>query len=87
MKYLLYLPKQHLLLQRCEQIFVVLLIAVGLFMFTYESTQFSLIGFCLVLLASFLSGLRWTLSQIVLQKGEIGIILGSVMMGLAIRCT
>ena len=59
-------------MQRCEQIFVVLLIAIGLFMFTFESTQFSLIGFILVLLASFLSGLRWTLSQIVLQKGEIG---------------
>ncbi|KAK2153053.1 hypothetical protein LSH36_309g00021 [Paralvinella palmiformis] len=58
---------------RCEQIFVVLLIAIGLFMFTFESTQFSLIGFILVLLASFLSGLRWTLSQIVLQKGEIGL--------------
>jgi len=42
-------------------------------MFTYESTQFHTAGFTLVLLASFLSGLRWTLAQIVLQREESGL--------------
>ena len=51
---------------------MVLLIAIGLFMFTYESTQFNAAGFTLVLLASFISGLRWTLAQIVLQREETG---------------
>jgi len=41
-------------------------------MFTYESTQFNAAGFILVLLASFISGLRWTLAQIVLQREETG---------------
>ncbi len=49
-----------------------MLIALGLFMFTFQSVQFNLQGFLLVLGASFLSGLRWTLAQIVLQKKEIG---------------
>ena len=52
--------------------FVVLFIAVGLFMFTFQSTQFNLEGFLMVMTASVLSGLRWTLAQLVLQKNEIG---------------
>jgi len=59
--------------QRCSLLLVVLLIAIGLFMFTYESTQFHTAGFILVLLASFLSGLRWTLAQMVLQREESGL--------------
>lgn len=51
---------------------VVLLIAGGLFMFTYKSTQFNTQGFVLVLCASFLGGIRWTLTQILLQKAELG---------------
>ena len=51
---------------------MVLFIAIGLFLFTYQSTQFNLTGFALVLSASFLSGLRWTLAQLVLQKKETG---------------
>jgi solute carrier family 35, member C2 len=58
--------------QRCSLIIVVLFIAVGLFMFTFESTQFNAVGFMLVLLASFISGMRWTLAQIVLQRSENG---------------
>ncbi|XP_039591144.1 solute carrier family 35 member C2 [Polypterus senegalus] len=54
-------------------IVVVLLIAGGLFMFTFESTQFNLEGFLLVLLASFLGGIRWTLTQILMQKAELGL--------------
>lgn len=54
------------------QVVIVALIAVGLFMFTYESTQFNLEGFVLVLAASVLSGLRWSLAQILTQKEETG---------------
>ncbi|XP_067142163.1 solute carrier family 35 member C2-like isoform X2 [Centruroides vittatus] len=59
--------------KRCSLVAVVLLIAVGLFMFTYQSTQFNLQGFLLVLSASFLAGFRWTLAQLVIQKKEIGL--------------
>lgn len=45
-------------------------ISIGLFMFTYKSTQFQLNGFLLVLSASMLSGLRWTLSQKLMQRKE-----------------
>lgn len=49
-----------------------MLISLGLFMFTYKSTQFQLDGFLLVLSASILGGLRWTLAQLVMQRKEIG---------------
>ncbi|XP_008316509.1 solute carrier family 35 member C2 [Cynoglossus semilaevis] len=52
---------------------VVLLISSGLFMFTYKSTQFNVEGFVLVLLASFIGGIRWTLTQILTQKAELGL--------------
>lgn len=54
-------------------IVVVLLISCGLFMFTYESTQFNLEGFIMVLLASFIGGIRWTLTQLLMQKAELGL--------------
>lgn len=41
-------------------------------MFTYKSTQFNMEGFALVLGASFIGGIRWTLTQILLQKAELG---------------
>lgn len=53
-------------------ILVVLLISSGLFMFTFESTQFNMEGFIMVLLASFLGGIRWTLTQLLMQKAELG---------------
>ncbi|GIY50934.1 solute carrier family 35 member C2 [Caerostris extrusa] len=59
--------------KRYSLIIVVGLIAAGLFMFTYQSTQFNLDGFLLVLTASFLAGLRWTLAQMVIQRKEIGL--------------
>lgn len=52
---------------------VVLLISGGLFMFTFESTQFNLEGFVMVLLASFIGGIRWTLTQVLMQKAELGL--------------
>lgn len=59
--------------RRCSLVFIVLLIALGLFMFTYQSTQFNTEGFLLVLSASFLAGLRWTLAQLVMQRKEVGL--------------
>ncbi|XP_064888104.1 solute carrier family 35 member C2 isoform X3 [Columba livia] len=58
---------------RVTLLLVVLLIAGGLFMFTYKSTQFNAQGFVLVLCASFLGGIRWTLTQILTQKAELGL--------------
>jgi len=58
---------------RCLLILIVLLISSGLFMFVYKSSQFILEGFILVLVAAFLGGLRWTLSQILAQKNELGL--------------
>ncbi|KAA0707027.1 Solute carrier family 35 member C2 [Triplophysa tibetana] len=52
---------------------VVLLIASGLFMFTLKSTQFNLEGFLMVMLASFIGGIRWTLTQILMHKAELGL--------------
>ncbi|KAK6627516.1 hypothetical protein RUM44_009994 [Polyplax serrata] len=54
-------------------IIIVLMISGGLLMFTYKSTQFNLIGFILVLLATFFSGLRWTLAQLLTQKSKLGL--------------
>lgn len=51
---------------------VVMFIASGLFMLTYRSTSFNMIGFLMVLGASLLGGIRWTLAQLVMQKNEYG---------------
>ena len=58
--------------QHVCQIVIILFIAGGLFMFTYESTQFNAEGFILVLVASVTSGIRWSLAQILTQKQELG---------------
>ncbi|XP_061180279.1 solute carrier family 35 member C2-like [Saccostrea echinata] len=58
---------------RLVLVFVVLFIAGGLFMFTFHSTQFNMKGFIMVLSASLLSGLRWTLAQLVTQKEKLGL--------------
>nr|CAD7410417.1 unnamed protein product [Timema cristinae] len=54
-------------------VMIVLMIALGLFLFTYESTQFDVGGFFLILTASFMSGLRWTLAQLLMQKSKMGL--------------
>jgi len=54
-------------------IIIVIMISVGLSMFTYKSTDFVLIGFLMALSASFLSGIRWTLSQLIMQKAQFGL--------------
>ncbi|NXG55471.1 S35C2 protein, partial [Hemiprocne comata] len=57
---------------RLALLLVVLLIAGGFFMFTYKSMQFNKQGFVLVLCASLLGSIRWTLMQILLQKADLG---------------
>ncbi|CAG9781690.1 unnamed protein product [Diatraea saccharalis] len=52
---------------------IVLLIAIGLVMFTYKATQFDLLGFNFLLLASFAAGLRWTFAQLLMQKSKLGL--------------
>lgn len=49
------------------------MISGGLIMFTYESTQFKILGFILCLLGSFTSGIRWTLAQLIMQKSKLGL--------------
>ncbi|KAI1297299.1 Solute carrier family 35 member C2 [Halotydeus destructor] len=58
---------------RLSLVAVVLLISLGLFMFTFQSTQFKWQGFILVLSASFLGGLRWTMAQLIMQRKDIGL--------------
>ncbi|XP_071957357.1 solute carrier family 35 member C2-like [Antedon mediterranea] len=53
---------------------IIIFIAIGLFMFTYQSTQFNLEGFILVMLASFISGVRWSLAQLLTQNKETGLV-------------
>uniref|UniRef100_A0A183TH58 TPT domain-containing protein n=1 Tax=Schistocephalus solidus TaxID=70667 RepID=A0A183TH58_SCHSO len=52
---------------------IVFCISVGLFLFTYQSTQFDGIGFILVLSASAVSGIRWTAAQKLTQKSKFGL--------------
>ena len=59
--------------QHWSQIVIVVLISVGLIMFTFKSTTFSMMGFLLALSGSFLSGARWTFSQLIMQKSAIGL--------------
>ncbi|RNA07899.1 solute carrier family 35 member C2 [Brachionus plicatilis] len=54
-------------------ILVILSISCGLFLFTFHSTEFHLFGFVLVMIASFMAGLRWTLAQAITQKHELGL--------------
>lgn len=49
------------------------MIAAGLIMFTYKATQFNLLGFNFLLLASFAAGLRWTFAQLLMQKSKLGL--------------
>ncbi|XP_011204645.2 solute carrier family 35 member C2 [Bactrocera dorsalis] len=57
----------------CFLIFIVGLIAIGLFMFTYEAADFNTLGFIFLLLASLSSGIRWSFAQFVMQKSKLGL--------------
>lgn len=48
------------------------MISIGLILFTYKATQFNLLGFTLLILASISSGVRWTCVQLLLQKSKMG---------------
>lgn len=61
-----------IIFQSASMFFIVLMISGGLIMFTYESTSFHLLGFTFCLIASFSSGIRWTLAQLVMQKTKLG---------------
>ncbi|XP_050535353.1 solute carrier family 35 member C2-like isoform X3 [Daktulosphaira vitifoliae] len=52
---------------------IVFSISGGLFLFTFKTTDFSTLGFILILTASFSSGFRWTLSQFIMQKSDLGL--------------
>eukprot|EP00731_Ephydatia_muelleri_P026400 Em0018g500a len=56
---------------RVVMVLVVLFIVAGLFMFTYHSTKFAVEGFLLVMIASAISGLRWTTAQLTLQRVDL----------------
>ncbi|XP_075229922.1 solute carrier family 35 member C2-like [Lycorma delicatula] len=57
----------------CFLIVIVAMISGGLLMFTYKAVNFDLLGFLLVLFASFISGLRWTLAQVIMQRSDLGL--------------
>ena len=46
---------------------VVGIISCGLLLLVYGETRFNLLGFIVVMVASMLSGLRWTITQVLLQ--------------------
>ncbi|KAL7734796.1 hypothetical protein ACLKA6_011081 [Drosophila palustris] len=52
---------------------IVGLIGLGLFMFTYKSTQFNALGFFFILIASLSSGIRWSFAQFIMQKSKLGL--------------
>lgn len=52
---------------------IVVLISSGLCLFTYKSTQFNTLGFIFLLLASIISGIRWTFAQFIMQKSKLGL--------------
>jgi solute carrier family 35, member C2 len=53
-------------------ILVITFIAAGVLLMVFTTTTFSLVGLFLVLGASFMGGLRWGLTQLLLKKKEMG---------------
>lgn len=51
---------------------VILLICIGVFMMVAAETEFNLLGFVLITSASALSGLRWSLTHLLLKNREMG---------------
>ncbi|XP_037037482.1 solute carrier family 35 member C2 [Bradysia coprophila] len=52
---------------------IVVMISMGLFMFTYKSTNFNALGFSFLIFASLCSGIRWSFAQLVMQKSKLGL--------------
>ena len=46
---------------------VVSIISLGLFLLVTGETEFNLVGFLMVMIAAALAGLRWTITQVLLQ--------------------
>ena len=46
---------------------MIAIICVGLILLVYGEAEFNLAGFIIVMTASALSGLRWTITQVLLQ--------------------
>uniref|UniRef100_A0A914YJM9 Sugar phosphate transporter domain-containing protein n=1 Tax=Panagrolaimus superbus TaxID=310955 RepID=A0A914YJM9_9BILA len=55
---------------RTSLLFSATLIASGLFLFTWRSTQLDYLGLLLVELAALCTGVRWTVSQFIMQKDD-----------------
>lgn len=51
---------------------IVTMISFGLCLVTYKASEFNLLGFILVLIASISSGVRWTCVQMLMQKSKLG---------------
>lgn len=66
-------PYQLQHLQSWVLMLIVVLISSGLCMFTYKSTQFNLLGFLFLLLASITGAIRWTFAQFIMQKSKLGL--------------
>lgn len=58
---------------RWKLVGVVLVICVGLFLFTFKYTFFNMTGFILVVSASVLSGVRWNTAQLLVQRSQLGL--------------
>lgn len=54
-------------------ILIILLICIGVTLASISDTKFQVVGFILVLVGSITSGLKWCLTQILLQKDELGL--------------
>ncbi|GJJ73563.1 solute carrier family 35, member C2 [Entomortierella parvispora] len=57
---------------RMSLILIIGVIVVGVILTVAGETQFDMTGFMLVLLAAVMSGLRWSLTQMLLQKDQLG---------------
>ncbi|KAF9964207.1 Triose-phosphate Transporter [Mortierella alpina] len=57
---------------RMSLILIIAVIVVGVILTVAGETQFDMTGFILVLLAAVMSGLRWSLTQMLLQKDQLG---------------
>ncbi|KAF9923123.1 Triose-phosphate Transporter [Linnemannia zychae] len=57
---------------RFSLILIIAVIVIGVILTVAGETQFDMTGFVLVLLAAVMSGLRWSLTQMLLQKDQLG---------------
>ncbi|XP_051135752.1 probable sugar phosphate/phosphate translocator At1g06470 isoform X2 [Andrographis paniculata] len=56
-----------------ELLGIILIISMGVLLTAAKETEFEFWGFLLVMLSAFMSGLRWTMTQILLQKEVYGL--------------